>query len=204
MFVTVKRQFPLMVAAAAFGALTLSSALAADGKALFADKGCTACHGEDAKTPMQEGFPRLAGQNADYVLAQLKDMKSGARANGQVADTMKPIVADLGDDDMKALADYVAGLREAAAPAAAAAASPGKTLFLTKTCVACHGKEGKKPILGIYPFLAGQDKAYLAAQMKDIKTGARKNGKADAMQPVMHLVTDDEIGVIADYLSTVK
>lgn len=203
MFKTIKRQLPVMALAAAFGAVSLGSALAADGKALYADKGCAACHGEDAKTPLQEGFPKLAGQNADYMLNQMKDIKSGARTNGQSVDSMKPIVEDMSEDDMKAVSAYLASLKEEAAPAAAGAPHPGKTLFLTKTCVACHGKEGKKPLPG-YPAIAGQDKAYILAQTKDIKAGARTNGKANAMQPVMHLVNDDEIAQIADYLSTVK
>ena len=203
MFKTVKRQLSVVALAAAFGLIGLSSAHAADGKALFADKGCTACHGEDAKTPLQEGYPKLAGMPADYVLNQLKDIKSGARANGQTVEVMKPIVADLGDDEMQALAAYVASLKEAATAASTAPATPGKTLFLTKTCVACHGKEGKKPLPG-YPAIAGQDKTYIIAQAKDIKSGARANGKANAMQPVMHLVSDAEIDAIAEYLSTVK
>ncbi len=203
MLKSVKRQLPVMALAAAFGVMTLAPALAADGKALFTDKGCVACHGEDAKTPLQEGFPKLAGQSAEYALNQMMDIKSGKRTNGQTVEVMKPIVAELTDDEMKALADYLFSLREAPTAASTAPATPGKTLFLTKTCVACHGKEGKKPLPG-YPVIGGQDKAYILAQTKDIKTGARTNGKALAMQPVMHLVSDDEITAIAEYLSTVK
>ncbi len=199
----VTRQLSALAMVAVLGAISLPAAWAADGKALYADKGCAACHGEDAKTPLQEGYPKIAGQFADYVFSQLKDIKSGARANGQVPDTMKPIVEDLAEDDMTALADYLASLREPPTAAATGPATPGKTLFLTKTCVACHGKEGKKPLPG-YPAIAGQDKGYILAQTRDIKSGARANGKANAMQPVMHLVTDDEIAAIAEYLSTVK
>lgn len=201
MIETIKRHLPVMALAAAFGALALSPALAADGKALFTDKGCVACHGEDAMTPIQEGFPKLAGLDGTYILNQLKDIKSGARKNGQSAESMKPVVEDLSEDDMKALADYLGSLKQPAP--ANSPASPGKSLFLTKTCIACHGKEGRKPLPG-YPAIGGQDKAYIVAQAKDIKSGARANGKANAMQPVMHLVTDDEIGQIAEYLSTVK
>lgn len=201
MIKTIKRHFPVMALAAAFGALALSPALADDGKALFTDKGCVACHGEDAMTPIQEGFPKLAGQDATYVLNQLKDIKSGARKNGQSAESMKPVVEDLSEGDMKALADYLGSLKQP--QPANSPASPGKSLFLTKTCIACHGKEGRKPLPG-YPAIGGQDKAYIIAQANDIKSGARANGKANAMQPVMHLVTDAEIGQIAEYLSTVK
>lgn len=180
-------------------------AFAADGKALFADKGCTACHGEDAKTPLQEGYPKLAGQNADYVFLQLKDMKAGTRANALVPDTMKPIVDELTEAELRALADYLGSLDRFTPPTAHGPAdSPGKKLYLTKTCIACHGKEGTKPVLKSYPYIAGQDKGYMLQQMADIKSGARANGGVAAMQPVMHLVNAEEIDAITEYLSNVK
>lgn len=195
----------LALAALAVFAGWQQPAAAADGKALFADKGCTACHGEDAKTPLQDGYPRLAGQNADYLFQQLKDMKAGARANGLIPDTMAPIVADLAEPDLRALADYLGSLpRFAADGAKGPADAPGHQLYLGKTCIACHGKEGGKPVLKFYPYLGGQEKAYIVRQMTDIKSGKRANGAVAAMQPVMHLVTEQEIDAIADYLSNVK
>jgi len=183
------------------GALAAAPALAADGKQLYADKGCTACHGEDAATPLQEGYPKLAGQNADYLFNQLKDIKAGARANGQTVDTMKPMVEELEEGDMRAIADYLATLPR---PSTIPTDHAGKKLYGTKTCIACHGKDGLKPMMKTYPALAGQDKAYLVAQAKDIQAGNRKNGNSNAMQPVMHLVSDQELDAIADFLSNVK
>ena len=88
----------------------------------------------------------------------------------------------------------------------AAFASPeqGAKLYAEKTCVACHGKEGKKPLTPTYPKLAGQNAAYAEQQMKDIKSGARNNGQTAAMQGVMHLVSDAEIKLLAEYLSSLK
>lgn len=187
----------------ALGLLASGPALAADGKQLFADKGCTACHGEDANTPLEPGYPRLAGQNGEYALTQLKDMKSGKRNNGLSPDTMKPILEEVTDDEMKALADYLASL-----PRLTAATTPtsgdGKKLYMTKTCVACHGKDGLKPVLKTYPFVGGQDQKYILTQMMDIKTSKRVNGLTNAMQPVMHLVQDSEIEAIAEFLANVK
>lgn len=199
MFVKITRRS--MAALAVLGAFAAAPALAADGKQLFADKGCTACHGEDAATPLQEGYPRLAGQNPDYLFNQLKDIKSGARANGQTADAMKPVVEDLSEGDMRALADFLGTLPRAQT---IPADHPGKKLYTTKTCTACHGKDGVKPIMKTYPVLAGQDKAYLTAQAKDIQAGNRKNGGSNAMQPVMHLVNDQELDAITDFLANVK
>ena len=83
-------------------------------------------------------------------------------------------------------------------------AADGKTLYMEKTCVACHGKDAKKPLTPEYPKLAGQNAKYAENQMKDIKSGARNNGQTAAMKGVMHLVNDEEIKAIADWLSKQK
>ncbi len=86
--------------------------------------------------------------------------------------------------------------------ASSAIALDGADLYAKKTCFACHGKDANTPILPIYPKIAGQNRDYLAAQMRDIKSGDRANGQSAAMKGVMHLVSDEEIDAIADYLST--
>ena len=92
----------------------------------------------------------------------------------------------------------------AALVASPAMAADGAKLFSEKTCNACHGPEGKKPLMPNYPKLAGQNAAYAEQQMKDIKSGARNNGQTAAMKGVMHLVNDAEMKAIADYLSKIK
>jgi len=88
--------------------------------------------------------------------------------------------------------------------AAPAFAADGAKLYSEKTCNACHGAEGKKPLMPVYPKLAGQNSAYMEQQMKDIKSGARNNGQTAAMKGVMHLVSDEEMKAIADYLAKLK
>ena len=69
---------------------------------------CAACHGPSgAGIPVQ--FPRLGSQHADYILAQLKAFRSGERANdgGMM---MRTIAAKMTDQEMKAVAEYIAGL----------------------------------------------------------------------------------------------
>lgn len=92
----------------------------------------------------------------------------------------------------------------AALPVSNALAMDGAELYQTKTCFSCHGKDAKTPILPIYPKLAGQNADYAAAQMKDIKSGARSNGQSVAMKGVMHLVSDEEIDAIAAWLATLQ
>jgi len=68
---------------------------------------CSGCHSPNgAGIPAQ--YPRLAGQHADYAEAQLVAFRSGARANNAV---MTGVAAKLNDREIKALADYIAGLR---------------------------------------------------------------------------------------------
>ena len=100
---------------------------------------------------------------------------------------------------------FVMTLIAAALVAAPAIAAPdGAKLYSEKTCNACHGPKGDKPLMPNYPKVAGQNAAYIEAQMKDIKSGARANGQSAAMKGVMHLVNDEEIKAIADYLSKLK
>ncbi|MBW1751296.1 MAG: c-type cytochrome [Deltaproteobacteria bacterium] len=80
-------------------------------------------------------------------------------------------------------------------------AADGAALYMSKTCVACHGKDAKTPIMPTYPKIAGQSKEYALQQMKDIKSGARNNGMTAAMKGVMHLVTDEEMAALAEYVA---
>ena len=81
-------------------------------------------------------------------------------------------------------------------------AADGAELYKTKTCNACHGNDAKTTIMPNYPKLAGQNADYAYQQMLDIKTGVRNNGQTAAMKGVMHLVTDEELRAIADWLAT--
>ena len=102
---------------------------------------------------------------------------------------------------MKLLMSLIAGLLVASP---ALAALDGAALYKDRTCNACHGPKADKPLMPNYPKIAGQNSAYIEQQMKDIKSGARNNGQTAAMKGVMHLVNDEEIKAIADYLAKLK
>ena len=80
----------------------------------------------------------------------------------------------------------------------------GATLFKTKTCTACHGQNGDKPIMPLYPKLGGQNAEYLVQQMQDIKSGARSNGMTMVMKGIMGIVTEEEMKTMAQWLASVK
>ena len=89
-------------------------ALAAAGRKIFEEGDwpagippCRSCHGE--RGAGSERYPRLAGQNSAYTLQQLADFKAGTRHN-DTRRMMREIAGRLTDAQMKALAEYLAGL----------------------------------------------------------------------------------------------
>jgi cytochrome c553 len=76
---------------------------------------CSSCHSPDG-AGIPKNYPRIGGQYADYVYAQLKAFKSGERGadkdgkdvQGKV---MGAVAQKMSDEQMKAVADYTAGLR---------------------------------------------------------------------------------------------
>ncbi len=70
---------------------------------------CAGCHGPaGAGIPAQ--YPRLAGQYPEYIAAQLKAFREGARANDSNA-VMRGVAAHLSEREIRAVAEYAAGLR---------------------------------------------------------------------------------------------
>jgi cytochrome c553 len=70
---------------------------------------CAACHGANGNgLPSQ--FPALAGQFPEYIEIQLKAFRDGTRANDP-ASMMRTIALKMTDPEIKAVADYAAGLR---------------------------------------------------------------------------------------------
>jgi cytochrome c553 len=68
---------------------------------------CAACHGPTgAGIPSQ--YPRLGGQHGDYVEAQMTAFRAGTRINSA---QMTGVAAKMNDKEIKAVSDYVAGLR---------------------------------------------------------------------------------------------
>ncbi len=68
---------------------------------------CAGCHSPNgAGIPAQ--YPRLSGQHADYTTKQLVEFRDGKRANSV---QMTQVAAKLNDREIKAVSDYIAGLR---------------------------------------------------------------------------------------------
>ena len=68
---------------------------------------CASCHGPHGAGNPAARYPSLNGQHSLYVMTQLQHFKSGDRSNGPM---MNDSVARMTEDDMKAVAEYIAGL----------------------------------------------------------------------------------------------
>jgi cytochrome c553 len=68
---------------------------------------CSGCHGPTG-SGLPSQYPQLRGQHADYTQAQLKAFRDGGRKNSA---QMTGVVARLNDKEIKAVADYIAGMR---------------------------------------------------------------------------------------------
>ncbi|WP_273029217.1 c-type cytochrome [Massilia timonae] len=91
---------------------------------LIAEKGdwksnvpaCFSCHGMNGEG-VAPGFPALAGQQPDYIFAQLAAWHAGERKNSPQK-LMDDIARRMNPDDMRAVADYLGSMPSAASPAA--------------------------------------------------------------------------------------
>jgi cytochrome c553 len=177
----------LFILLAAGGGQAVAAGDAANGKVLSYT--CLGCHGIDNYKNVYPTYsvPELGGQYADYIVAALKEYKSGERSHA----TMHVQAASLSEQDMQDIAAYFSGMQLKAGSAAVGTA-PVKVAQL---CVACHGKNGVG-ISGDYPTLAGQHADYLARSIQEYKQGDRKNA---VMPTFVMTLSPADIAEIADY-----
>ena len=71
---------------------------------------CTACHSLYGEGNIQAGFPKISGQQKGYLISTLKEYRSQSRNAGNYALVMQAASANLKDNDIEALANYMHGL----------------------------------------------------------------------------------------------
>ena len=142
---------------------------------------CGACHGEDGNSRM-ENIPSLAGQPEFFILNQLFLMREGVRR----IEVMMPLVKDLKDDEMDALAKHFSKLTPKASdePIDSALVKRGGELAATLRCASCH-----------LPTLAGQEQMpRLAKQRVDYMIYALKAFRDDKRSGADTLMTSVVLG----------
>ena len=136
---------------------------------------CSACHGPNGNSTSPE-WPRLAGQNAVYIVEQLRLFRSGVRNNP----VMKPLASTLSDRDIDDIAVYYQAQSPQGLEADPSYWQAGEALYLrgdntreVPACVACHGPVGRGNLAAGYPALRAQQSVYVVKQLNDYASGAR-------------------------------
>ena len=155
---------------------------------------CAGCHGAHG-VPISEDIPILWGQQFYYLYVQMKDYKSGLRAN----ETMQPTVEGFTRDQMKTLATYFSEKTwpEIAIDKDSEKAKNGQTLTGAGQCSQCHNTYMGDSRL---PRVAGQQEAYLLRTMQGFKNKIRLNSAAKGS--LMKSYDDTGIEELAHFLAT--
>jgi cytochrome c553 len=140
---------------------------------------CGTCHGAQGNS-RQPKFPRLAGQNPNYLAAQLKAFRSQARGDPDALGYMWGMAAELDDDTIAALAAYYAAQKPEPGPRAdQAQISRGREIYEhgitaegVPACSSCHGPDAHG--LQDFPRLAGQHEQYVLKQLSSFQSNMRK------------------------------
>lgn len=190
-FSTWRRPLVLALAAAAFyGGAALAQPPAER------IKPCGACHGEDgnSRTP---NIPSIAGQPEFFLLNQLFLVREGVRK----IEGMSPLLKDLKDDDLVAMAKHFSALeaRPSDQKTDAALVKRGEALAGPMRCASCH-----------LPDLAGQDQMpRLAKQRIDYLIHAltqfrdnQRSGADTLMSNVVSGVSDADLAALAHYAAS--
>lgn len=175
---------------------------AADGQAKTAV--CMACHGADGNS-VNPIWPNLAGQHSQYIVAQLKAYKSGARENASMA----PMAAGLEEADMNEIgAFYAAQSTKIAALGEDEDINAAQQLYRggdrergIPACMACHGPNGAGNAAAQYPALRGQHAEYTIAQLEAYRDGSRATDPQSMMRTIAARMSDQDIKEIARYIS---
>lgn len=164
---------------------------------------CVACHGTDGNSAAG-AFPSIAGQQENYLLKQLREIKSGERS----AVLMTGMLDNMTDQDLMDLAAFYSEQTMQSGSAKPELAELGETIYLAgikrkgiAACTACHLPDGAGNNAAKFPALAGQWPEYTATQLKAFRSGMRNNdGDGKMMRTIAMDLSDEEIEAVSSYL----
>ena len=186
---------------------------------------CAACHGAEGISINGVVGPNLAGQGEKYLLKQLRDFKSGVRAEP----VMGAQAAILSDEDMVNLAAFYAAFPAPPASTTGAGEEPEEMLMLGQAlyrggdmekgipaCSACHGPTGAGIDPAAFPHLSAQHHEYTRLQLQKFQAAAtladqpsdvdpasilnRGNDPNEMMQDIARKMTPKQIEAVARYI----
>lgn len=170
-------------------------------------KGCEVCHGNKGNATINDNWPKLAGQNKNYLIKQMQDFQSNAKYKRDNP-VMNTLIIALSDKEKIKIANYYAKLAATIDTAKPNLISLGQRIYrggdLNKglpACLACHGPAGLGNPFAGFPRLSGQHVKYITAQLNAFRTGKRNNDKFQMMPIISKKMNDAEIIAVSNYIS---
>ena len=163
---------------------------------------CIGCHGKEGNSNVLI-YPNLSKQHAPYIEKQLHAFKDKTRTNyamNQFAGAMTDEdIADMGAYfvDTKAVA-HIKVKRVVTIAAITEEAIAGKAK--SAVCASCHGADGNS-LVPMYPKLAGQHAEYTTKQLKEFKSGIRKN---PIMAGMVAALSEQDMAELGAYFANQK
>jgi cytochrome c553 len=165
---------------------------------------CGTCHGPTGNS-MQPKYPRLAGQHAGYLAAQLKVFRSQTRGDPDAVGYMWGMASQLDDATIDALAAYYSGQKaEPSASGASATVTRGREIYEhgvpaqgVPACSSCHGPDAHG--LQDFPRLAGQHAQYVLKQLASFQSNMRN---VAIMHGVAQNLNLEDMHAVAAFLET--
>jgi len=209
-----RRTVALVLLASLFSMIGMgpsASAQTVNGRARFAGK-CASCHGNSAEGNENIKAPPLSGQNAEYLIRQIENFRSGRRHainENSPATIMIAIAQTLTDDaEIRAIANYLSKLPVKQSNVLNPSVNEqGRLLF--PVCIGCHSSKGEgNSALGA-PRIAGMPSWYLAGQLHAFKEGGRGTTADDKYGRQMVSIADSliepgDFEAVAAYLSSLS
>ena len=165
---------------------------------------CSSCHGMEGRS-QNATFPNLAGQQHDYLVAQLHAFRDKTRADPHAHTYMWGMAAKLDDATIEGVAKFFAAQTPATGTsqdpalvvAGAEIAKSGIAAEAVPACTACHGDAlaGAATV----PRLAGQHREYLGNQLQAFQVNSRAN---EMMHQNAKNLTPQQIRAVTAYLAS--
>jgi cytochrome c553 len=173
---------------------------------------CSACHGNQGEGRIDLAAPAIASLPEWYVLTQLRKFRDGARGmhpQDSAGMRMRPMARSVPtEDDLQAVARYVASLAPHASPPTLAGDSArGQDQYLV--CMACHGPDGRGNQQLMAPPLVATNDWYLFTQLQNFKHGVRgadptKDVAGAMMRPMANSLDAQMMQDVIAYIQTLR
>ena len=167
---------------------------------------CIACHGPTGNSTDPQ-YPKLAGQAAPYLVAQVKAFQKGQRRNP----VMMGMVGNLSEKDATDIAAFFSSQKMSPGLASKDAVAKAQKLYRAgdaargvPACGACHGPGGAGNPAAAYPRLGGQHATYAVSALNRLRASAAEplpDGNTKTMATVAAKLSDAEIAALASYIN---